>query len=236
MSNERLLRVLDRLRTDDGLTPPMARICQVGAELSGTTGGGIMLMTDNVPHGTLCVSDEVSQVIEDLQHTLGEGPCIDAYRQGRPVLEPDLAETERWAAFTPAAVAAGARAIFGFPLQIGATRLGALNLYRDRVGPLSEDEHADVTVMADVAARTVIDLQSQAPAGTLADALDSGTSYQLVVHQASGMVSVQLGVSVGEALVLLRARAFADERPLQDVAADVVARQLRFDEDDDGVA
>jgi hypothetical protein len=232
VSSERLLRVLKRLTTDDQVMPPMTRFCELGAELSGTTGAGIMLMVEEVRPGTLCVSDEVSRVIEDLQHTLGEGPCVDAYNEGRPVLEPDLASpaTQRWAAFTPAAVAAGARAIFGFPLQIGATRLGALNLYRDTTGPLSEDEYADVSIMAEVAARNVIDLQSQAPPGALAAELEEGTSYGLVVHQASGMVSVQLGVSVGEALVRLRAHAFAADGPLAEVARDVVARRLRFDD------
>jgi hypothetical protein len=237
MSDERLLRVLSQLNTDDQLVPPMVRLCEVGAQLSGTTGAGIMLMANHVPQGTLCVSDDVSRVIEDLQHTLGEGPCLDAYGQGQPVLEPDLehATVKRWPAFTPAAVAAGALAIFGFPLKIGATSLGALNLYRDTTGPLTDDEYADVSIMAEVAARSVIDLQSQAPPGALAAELTAGMSYQHVVHQASGMVSVQLGVPVGEALVRLRAHAFAEDLALTEVAAAVVARQLRFDETDGDV-
>ena len=234
MSSERLLRVLGQLTRDDELTPPMIRICEVGTRLSGTTGAGLMLMAAEVPHRTVCVTDDVSRAIEDLQHTLGEGPCLDAYHEGQAVLEPDLAHPNRprWSAFTPAAVAAGARAIFGFPLQIGATRLGALNLYRDTSGPLSDEQFADVSVMAEVAARSVIDLQSHAPPGDLAEELRDGTSYHHVVHQASGMVSVQLGVTVGEAMVRLRARAFAMEQPLVDVAQAVVARRLRFDEPD----
>jgi hypothetical protein len=230
MSSERLLRILSRLHAEES-SPPMLRLCHVGTELSGTTGAGIMLTVDGVQQGTLCVSDETSAVIEDLQHTLGEGPCVDAYNQRQPVLEPDLANpvAPRWAAFTPAALDAGARAIFGFPLQIGATRLGALNFYRDVRGPLTDDQHADLSVMAEVAARTVIDMQAQAPEGDLAEDLRQGTDYQLVVHQASGMVSIQLGITVGEALVRLRARAFADDRPLTEVGADVVARRLRFD-------
>jgi hypothetical protein len=123
----------------------------------------------------------------------------------------------------------------GFPLQIGGTRLGALNLYRDTKGPLSEDQYADVSIVAEVAARNVIDLQSHAPPGVLADELKAGTSYGLVVHQASGMVSVQLGVTVGEALVRLRAHAFANDRPLAEVAREVVARRVRFDNSDGGL-
>jgi hypothetical protein len=231
VTGERLLRILDRLTAPGEEMPPMRRFCEVGAEVAGTTGAGIMLVVDDVQQGALGTSDEVSRVIEDLQYTLGEGPCIDAYHEGLPVLEPDLADpaAARWAAFTPPALAAGARAIFGFPLQVGAIRLGALNLYRDVPGPLSHEQHADATVMAEVAARAVIDLQAHAPLGELAHDLETGTDYQLAVHQASGMVSVQLGITVGEALVRLRAHAFANDHPLTEVARAVVARRLRLD-------
>ena len=117
-----------------------ARLCRVCAEVTGTTGAGIMLMSGDVPHGSLCTTDDVSAVIEQLQYDLGEGPCVDAYHLDRPVLEPDLADPAdpRWLAFTGPAVAAGVRAVFGFPLHVGAVRLGALNLYCDRAGPLDD--------------------------------------------------------------------------------------------------
>ena len=189
-------------------------------------------MSGDVPRGSVCTTNEVSDLIEELQYTLGEGPCVDAYQQDRPVLEPDLAapSTPRWLAFTPPAVEAGARAIFGFPLQVGAVRLGALNLYRDRPGPLTDEQHADALVMADVAAQAVLVMQAQAPPGKLAAELEAGADFRFVVHQASGMVAVQLGVSVGEALLRLRAYAFGDDRLLTEVAEEVVARTLRFDD------
>jgi hypothetical protein len=95
---------------------------------------------------------------------------VDAYWRDEVVLEPDLADpaTPRWVAFTPPAVAAGARAVFGFPLRVGGVRLGALNLYRDRPGPLRDGQHADALVMADVAARWVLDVQAGPPPGGLA--------------------------------------------------------------------
>ena len=195
------------------------------------TGAGIMLMSGDVPQGSLCTSDEVSALIERLQYDLGEGPCVDAYQLDRPVLEPDLAEPAkpRWLAFAGPALTAGVRAVFGFPLHVGAVRLGALNVYSDRPGPLSAEQHADALVMADVAAQTVLLLQANAPPGLVASELEAGADFQLVVHQAAGMVSVQLGVTIALALVRLRAYAFGNERPLADVARDVVARTLRFD-------
>ena len=195
------------------------------------TGAGIMLMSGDVPHGSLCTTDEVSTLIERLQYDLGEGPCVDAYQLDRPVLEPDLAEpaTARWLAFAGPALTAGVRAVFGFPLHVGAVRLGALNLYCDRPGPLGEDQHADALVMAEVAAQTILLLQANAPPGMVAAELEAGADFQLVVHQAAGMVAVQLGVTVAQALVRLRAYAFGNDRPLAGVARDVVARTLRFD-------
>jgi hypothetical protein len=127
-------------------------------------------------------------------------------------------------------VAAGARAVFGFPLQLGAVRLGALNLYRDRPGALSDDQHADALVLADVAAKAMLVMQTQAPPGALAADLEASANFEFVVHQAAGMVAVQLDVSVAEALIRLRGYAFASDRQLAAVADDVVDRSLRFDE------
>ena len=111
----------------------------------------------------------MSALIEELQYTLGEGPCIDAHRQQRPVVEPDLADPDdgRWAAFARPAVDAGARAVFGFPMSVGDVRVGALNLYRDRPGPLTDDQHADAVVIAGVAARAIIEMQADAAPGDL---------------------------------------------------------------------
>ncbi|MGO9876443.1 MAG: GAF and ANTAR domain-containing protein [Acidimicrobiia bacterium] len=232
MPGERLLRILALFGSPAGSDG--GRLCDVAADATEMSGAGIMLMTGDVPGGSLCSSNEVSALVEDLQFTLGEGPCIDAYVQDRPVLEPDLADPDsaRWLAFSPPAVNAGVRAVFGFPVQVGVVRLGALNLYRDRPGELTHDQHADSLVMAGVAARAVLAMQAEASAGTVAVELEAGANLRSVVHQASGMVSVQLGVSIGQALVRMRAYAFRKNCLVDEVAKDVVARRLRFDDYD----
>jgi len=234
---DRLLRILTLLSSGGVTAPATARLCDVCADVTAMSGAGIMLMSGEAPAGSVCSTNQVSALIEELQYTLGEGPCVEAYHEDRPVLEPDLADpdTPRWVAFTPPAVEAGARAVFGFPLQVGAVRLGALNLYRDRPGSLSDDQYADALVLAGVAARAVLAMQAQAPPGALAPELELEANFQFVVHQASGMVAVQLGVGVGEALVRLRAYAFANDRPVTEVAEDVVGRRLRFDDRGPGV-
>lgn len=194
-------------------------------------GASIMLMSDDVPQGSLCASNEVAALIEELQFTLGEGPSVDAFHQDQAIFEPFLAYegASRWLGFTPPAVEAGVQAVFAFPVHVGAVRLGCLNFYGERPGPFSDQQQADALVLADIAAQTVLLLQANAPPGRLAIELEAGSEFQYVVHQAAGMIAAQLDVGIGQALIRLRAYAFGHDRPLTQLAQDVVARKLRFD-------
>ena len=230
MAEDRLHRLLAQLSDGEGRWSA-ARLCTVCLPIVGVTGAGIMLMSGDIPSGSLSTTDEVSQLIEDLQYTLGEGPCVDAHEQGRVVTEPDLADpvTRRWLAFAPPVVQAGARALFGFPLRIGTVRLGALDLYRDWPGPLSDEQHAAALALASIVARWVLEAEAGAPSDTVPSELEAGADFHFVVHNAAGMISVQHGISVTDALIRLRAYAFSHDRLLTDVAQDIVDRKLRLD-------
>jgi hypothetical protein len=228
--DDRLSRILAELSVGRDAGWTSARLCEVTRDIIGVSGAGVMLMSGDAPRGSLCATNAVSNLIEELQFTLGEGPCVDAYAESQVVLEPNLTEpgTPRWLAFSRQALDAGVRAVFAFPLRVGTVRLGALDLYRDGPGPLTHDQHADALVMADVVANWVLDVQANAPLGSIAEELERDADFHFVVHNATGAVSVQLGVSVTEALIRLRAYAFGNDRRLRDVAEDVVARRLRF--------
>ena len=232
MASDRLLRILGLLGSRDG--PGAARLCEVAAEVTGMSGAGVMLLADGRPQASVCTTDEVSSLIEEAQYTLGEGPCVDAHRLGEVVSEPDLAAAggSRWAAFSRRASGAGVRAVFGYPIRIGTVRLGALNLYRDRAGLLEDEEHASALVMADVAARAVLTTQAGAPPGALGIDIEEDFYLWGAVHQAAGMVSVQLDIPVADALVRLRARAFLTDRLVSEVARDIVDRRLHFEADE----
>jgi hypothetical protein len=231
VAGERRLRILELLLRDGASDVHLRRLCEVAAEITGMTGAGIMVMSGGVRQGSLCSTDSVSELIEEQQFALGEGPCMDAYRHDRPSLEPDLAHPRhsRWPAFTEAVIGPGGAAVFAFPLRVGSVRLGALDLYRTTAGPLTDDQHADGLVMADVTAEALLVMQADALPGQLAVELAVGSDFHPVVHQAAGMVAAQLEISVAQALVRLRAHAFAYERPLAEIARDVVALTLRFD-------
>jgi hypothetical protein len=230
MAGDRLHRILAEMSAGGADAWSSARLCQGCVKIVGADGAGIMLMSGDIPHGSLCTTNEVSHLIEELQYTLGEGPCVDAYQQNRVVAEPDLADpaTPRWVGFTPPALQAGVRAVFGFPMRSGTVRLGALNLYRDLSGPLTDDQHADALVLADLAARWVLEAQAGAPPDAVARELEIGADFHFVVHNAAGVVSVQQHISVTEALIRLRAYAFSHGRLLADVAEDVVTHRLRL--------
>jgi len=229
MADDRLHRILAAL-DDWGDAWSSSGVCGACPPIVGVSGAGVMLMSGDIPRGSLGATDQVSHLIEELQYTLGEGPCVDTYRKDMVVAEPDLADpvVRRWPAFTPSALEAGVRAIFGFPLRVGSVRLGALNLYRDLPGPLTGEQHADALVVAEVAARLVLEAQAGAPPGMVAEELEVGADFHFAVHNAAGIVSVQEDISVAEALIRLRAYAFRSDRLLADVARDIIARRLRL--------
>ena len=212
------------------------RIADLCVQMLGVTGAGMSLVSDSGDRGVLCATDVVSERIEELQVTLGEGPCIDTFRTGAPVLVPDLQDLDdiavwRWPTFMAAAAEAGVQAVFAFPLQIGAIRLGALDMYRSHAGALDDDELAAALLGAEAAAVALLGLDGVEP-GDLTDGEGTDASHQAQVHQATGMVMVQLDVTVEQAFLFLRARAFSTGRPLNELAVDIVEHRVRFSAED----
>jgi hypothetical protein len=210
----------------------LERVCRAAADLVGAYGAGISLMADHGNPGFAAASDLASRQLEELQFTLGEGPCIDALGSGRPVLVPDLSDgyRRRWPLYASAAQDLGIRAVFAFPIQIGGSRLGVLDLFRHEVGALIGEQIGQAITFADVALTLILDGQQAAPDGAVPHGFDKAPGFRAEIAQAQGMIMVQLGVSITEALVRLRAYAYAEGRPVSEVAREVVARRLRFDE------
>jgi hypothetical protein len=234
MPTDRVGRVLAAMASVDGDAPTVIdRVCVAAVTLLSLSGAGISLMADGQLRGSAGVSEPGIAAVQELQLELGEGPGVDVWTSELPVLEPDLTQrgTVRWPTFARAAEGAGVRAVFGFPLHTGAIRIGVLMLYRDQVGALTGEETALGLVLADVATQVVLAIQAGAPPDTVHALLAGEPAHWAEVHQATGMVSVQLEVSMDEAFVRLRAHAFADGRSLRDVARDVVARRLTLEMD-----
>jgi hypothetical protein len=227
-----VLAQLDRVGTGDGAGGLSRLASSTVAGIVGVDGICAVVGTGSAGAVPAWGGEAVGTRLEELQFTLGEGPSPDAAVGGVPVLTPDLAASlARWPVFAPAAMDLGARALFVFPLRIGAIGVGTMLAHRSAPGTLTAGQITDALALADAVTLALLHRQWSSPEDTEQPgpgwALPA--TYRAEVHQATGMVSVQLGVSLAEALVRLRAHAWTQDRLLADVAADVVARRLRFD-------
>ncbi len=196
----------------------------------GVDGAGASLVTSTGSRVTAYGSDHIATELEQLQVTLGEGPCVDAAASHSPVLVPDLTDlqggyTGRWPVFQAEARAAGVHALFAFPLRIGAIAFGAVDLYRRTPGGLTDGQLGTALSTMDATALAVLDLRG---------VLDGGSGMveplgNLVAHQAAGRIMVQLDCTIEEAFVRLRAASYAEGIPINDLALDVVEGRRRFE-------
>ena len=217
----------------EGVAGVLNRLCKAAARALPAAGSGVSVMAQDGIREVAAASDSASQALEELQFTLGEGPCVDAFSSRRPVLEPDLAAGAggRWPGYTPAACALGVRAVFVFPLAIGAAQLGVMDVYRQNPGILSQRALEQALTFADVAVQTLLDAQDSVPGGPGAEGLGNVLDSHYVVYQAQGMTMIDLGVSLVDAMARMRAYAYARDRLLRDVARDIVSGRLRLDAD-----
>jgi len=234
MRNPRVAEILSVLAHGGAQVSLPSQLCAACLSALPVSGVGAALMTADGPSGVvLAATDERARELEELQFALGEGPCVEASGGGRPVLEPDLlvAGSPRWPRFGAAALDAGVRAVFALPLRVGAIRVGVLDLYRDTPGLLTSPDLVEALAFADAATAVVLHLQDHDGAGsTLTGPIDSRAE----VHQATGMITIQLGISLAEALLKLRAHAYATGRTVSAIAADVVRRRMFFDDSESG--
>jgi hypothetical protein len=212
---------------NDSPVQVLDRVLRSCCRSTGVDGAGFSIVSSSGTHEPLYASNDVADEIERLQVILGEGPCIDASTLGTPVLVRDLTESRdedssRWPLFRNEAVRIGARAIFAFPIRIGAISLGAVDLYRETAGPLSHPELSRALNSMDEVGLAVLEAPDY-----YGDA-DAPTVINMTVHQAAGRVMAQLDSTIEEAVVRLRAAAFAEGVSLTELAKDVVDGRRRF--------
>jgi hypothetical protein len=224
--------------TAHGHRASVADVCAVAVSSARLGGAWVVAARGGDPDFVMCVTDLLSEQLAELQLMLGEGPCHDVLASAGPVLASDLGDAESgrgWPVFTPAARGLGAGAVFAFPLIVGAIRAGVIGLYRDSPGPLPDRQLGDLLILADAA--TVMLLGSADGAAEDGDGAGlDGQAPDLALHrtevdQATGMLTVQLGVPAAAAFARLRAYAYSQDRRLADVAGDIVARRLRLHRD-----
>jgi ANTAR domain len=219
----------------EGALEPAMAVCLACVAGSRLDGAAFTVMTSSLARETLCASDAVIAAVEELQFSVGEGPCLDAFTIGRPVLISDLGAAWaaiRWPVFAAEVAAQRIGGLFAFPMQLGAITGGVCELYRRDPGPLSVDELAQVLRAVDGATLALLRLR----AGDPVEGLDAGwpddhRPGRAQVYQAIGMLTVQLGVPAEEAFARLRGHAYAHGRLVAEVADAIVSRRLRLNPD-----
>jgi hypothetical protein len=215
------------------------RLCHACVDLLGVDGAAISYVQDGSSRGTFGSSGELSRRLDEFQFTFGEGPCLDAVRERSPVLVEDLGDPSerRWPAFSASVLNAGVQAVFALPVTIATSTVGALDLFRNTIGPFEDDEWGGAEWAAQLAALPMLDLMSADIDWVALSEGQEGWSQlasleRVEVYQATGMIQIQLDVSGPEALVRLRGYAFAHGMTASEVAWLVIERLLSFTPDD----
>ncbi len=183
---------------------------------------GVMLAA---PGGTLALvasSSERMRLIELFELQGDEGPCPDSYRTGAAVVEPDLQTTSRWPAFTAEALKAGFLAVNALPMRLRGQVIGALNLFRNGVGPIPPSDLRAAQALADVATLSILQHRLQNDSQVLNDQLQHALNSRIVLEQAKGILAEHCSVDVDEAFILLRGYARRHNRHLSQVARDII--------------
>ena len=192
------------------------------------TGASVATLGDFLGTETVAASDATIARLDEAQFDLGEGPCWDALAALAPVLEPDLRvrSARRWPAFSRALEHHGVAAVFAFPLAVGPLRIGAIDLYSLNPMDLGEDTTTETTALASIISRHV--LRDALRAAGTDESPAGGPFSRRAVHQATGFVIAQCGVSAEDAHLLLQGHAFAEGVSMDEIAQEVLAGRLVF--------
>ena len=198
----------------------------------------ISLVFDGAASGTLGSSGESARKYDELQFTLGEGPCLDSVAQKSPVLVADLADLDaaRWPVYGPAMLANQIRGVFAMPVVVAGEHVGALDLFRNQPGRLEAHLMVGAVAAAELAGIPLLDLMNDDLRAAVNDPESNAWAElhllsRVEVSQATGMLVAQLDIDPADALVRLRAHAYATGRSATDVARDILDRRLRLEAD-----
>ena len=226
MSPDEFQAAMGRLRS---ATPSGSQLAEPFVELFRVTGSSISTIGDLLGSQTVSATDTLAARIDEVQFDLGEGPCWDAIGSGAPILEPDFRNRERimWPAFTAAIARDQVASLFAFPMLVGPLKVGAVDLYAASPMDLGDAECLHAAAMADVVGRNILQSALAETAEEYREDTSNPFSRRLV-HQATGMVLAQLGVSADDAVLVMQAHAFGSGTSMMDVAHRILDGELDF--------
>ena len=231
MTDRRWQFISDKIRAADSTLTVGQRICLVAKEILNAKTVSLALVIDHA-YRPMAATDDLGTLLDDEQFALGDGPTFDAQRAPAPIILEDANAHHvlaRWPVFTKLAEKHGIYGTFAMPLRIGDAYLGVLTAYRSRPGEPSAEQYADGLILASLATAELVRQEAGAAQDSGSGIFEPGLYDQSALQVAAGMVAEALNISIVAALVRIRARAFADDRPVSQTAQQIVARDLVLD-------
>ena len=223
-----LVDLVDSLVADFDIVDLLTLLSDRCVEALDVAAAGVMI---SAPAGHLQVvasSSDAMRTLELFQLQSDQGPCLDAYRSGKPVINQDLrANLGRWPRFTPHAIAAGFRSTHSLPMRLHGQTIGALNLFRVDNGTLDPDDVAAAQAFADVATVAIIQNRATADTQALNNQLNHALTSRVIIEQAKGKISEAAHLDMDQAFQRLRHHARNHNLRLTDLAHDIAAGTLR---------
>ena len=224
---ETFVTLSDTLVEDFDLVEVLSLLSARCVEVFDAEAAGVMLAGAGGVLQLLASSSERMRLLELFELQRDEGPCPDCYRSGAPVNATDLEEAgERWPTFTAEALRVGFRAVHALPMRVRNDTIGALNLFRNKAGALSEADLRAAQALADIATLSILQDRNQSDPQVLPKQLQQALNTRVIIEQAKGFLAERLNVEMDEAFSLLRAYAQDHQRRLNQIARDVTERKL----------
>lgn len=222
MQSVELDRLVASLR-DIGAGEGLQGVCREAASLVGVTDVSFALIGAAGQRHTLCSSSERSAELDRWQFSLDQGPCLRAAKTGEAIAAPTTDPGVEWPQLAQKADQLGYGAIGGVPLAVAGVTFGAMNIQVD--GPdISAQTVERASALAEKLSPALLDHVTDDDLSSIAESTD-----RAVIHQATGIVAGQLGTSIEDAVAALRARAWSDDRLLEDLAEDIASGAVRLD-------
>jgi GAF domain-containing protein len=222
-----LVKLADTLVADFDVVELLTVLADRCVEVLDVGAAGLMLVAPEGDLRVMASSSETMRVLELFELQSQEGPCLDCYRTGQPVVNQNLSDAhDRWPRFTPEAVGAGFQAVHALPMRLRGSVIGALNLFHLEPGGMKQEDIDAAQALADMATIAILHHRASIEAQVLNDQLNHALNSRIVIEQAKGMIAEREGVNMDEAFAALRNHARNHNLRLVIVAQDVITGDL----------
>ncbi len=222
--------LVDTLVDDFDVVDLLTLVADRCVEVLDITAAGLMLVAPEGDLRVVAFSSEEVRVVELFELQAEEGPCLDSFRSGQPIVNQDLEKVDgRWPNFAPVAIAAGYRSVHAMPMRLRGAVIGALNLFRAEVGDLGEFDLLAAQALADVATIAILHHRAASEAQLVNEQLTLALNSRIVIEQAKGVLAERSGLDMDQAFARMRKYARDHNLRLVDVAHGVVEGTVKIE-------